>query len=149
MRTHFDLWKAIGLAAMGISMLAAQPTPATQDTPPFDFSMVPTGGWPLCDIVPVIPCPPAGQEAWLFSVYTAAGPEVVAFQVVLSFLPKDGKDGDPLQTVTFAFARDDRRYGANADGTPLVYAAHVEALGRIQPKSLKVNALRVSFGKTT
>src|SRR5258708_3348171 len=96
--------------------IQAQPSRATPDTPPLDFTMIPTGGWPLCDIVPSIPCPPPGQEPWMFSVYSKAGPEVVAFQAILTFLPKDG---DPLQTVTFVFQRNDQRYGTNADGTPL------------------------------
>ena len=98
----------LGRLLMTIALCAvmqAQPSPATQDTPPFEFTMVPTGGWPLCDIVTSIPCPTPGQEPWMVSVYTKAGPEVVAYQVVLTFLPKDGGDGDPLQTVTFAFAR--------------------------------------------
>src|SRR5260221_7958820 len=90
---------------------------ATPDAPPLDFTMIPTGGWPLCDIVPSIPCPAPGQEPWMFSVYTKAGQEVVAFQVGLSFLPTDRKDGDPPQTLTFAFPRNDQRYGTNPDGT--------------------------------
>jgi hypothetical protein len=149
MKTNLGkLLMAIGVSAvLGNSLIQAQPSPAVQDVPPLDFTMIPTGGWPLCDIVPSIPCPTPGREPWLFSVDTKAGPEVVAFQVILTFLPKDGKDGDPLETVTFVFARNDQRYGTNADGTPLMCTAHVEPLGRIQPQSLTVKALTVSFGK--
>src|SRR5258708_23525503 len=119
-----------------------------QDTPSLDFTMVPSGGWPLCDTVPGVPCPLPGQEPWLFSVFTNAGPEVVAFQAIITFLPKDGVDGDPLQTTTIAFARNDQPNGTNADGSPLIYTAHAEPLRRIQPKTLTINALVVSFGKT-
>src|SRR5260370_21376544 len=105
MTTNFGrLLMTMGLAVvLGSWLIEAQPSPATQDTPPLDFTMVPTGGWPLCDIVPSMPCPPPGQEPLLFSVYSKPGPEVVAFLIVLTFLPKGGKDGHPLQTVTLAF----------------------------------------------
>jgi hypothetical protein len=119
-----------------------------QDTPSLDFTMVPSGGWPVCDVVKSVPCPLPGQEPWLISVFTSAGADVVGYQAILSFLPKDGVDGDPLQTATFAFARNDQTYGTDANGNPLIYTAHTEPLGRIQPKTLTVNGLVVTFGKT-
>lgn len=84
----------VGRLEMTIALCAvmqAQPSPATQDTPPFEFTMVPTGGWPLCDIVISIPCPTPGQEPWMFSVYTKAGPEVVAYQGSLLSCPRTGR----------------------------------------------------------
>lgn len=118
------------LFALFSASLFADPTIKATITP---------GPWIMCDSFPnfcLMQAP--GLETWIVTVQTDAPAEISAFSAQITYVLADGTSS----VRTFAFQRDERPYGTDQAGKPIIYTMAFVPLGKVQTPSMIVTGLK-------
>lgn len=118
------------LFALFSASLCADPTIKATITP---------GPWIMCDSFPnfcLMQAP--GLEAWIVTVQTDAPAEITAFSATINYSLLDGTSG----VKTIVFQRNDRAFGIDQNGRPIISTTEFVPLGRVKVASMNVTALK-------